>query len=59
MPDGTDFWLEGPDAQSKVLSAFEKTGAKAIVAETVSPSVSTDRWLRIGNTDYYLYVFPR
>ena len=59
MPDGADFWLEGPDAQSKVLSAFQTSGAKAVVAEATSQPVSMDGWSRVGKTNFYLYIFRK
>jgi hypothetical protein len=55
LPDDADPWFEGPDTRSRVLSAFAATGAKAIVAFRVPPSWSTDGWMKIGQTEYYLY----
>ena len=54
LPDDTDFWFQGDDTRSRTLSAFAATGAKAIVA--ASPSGAKDGWIKIGQTEYYLYA---
>ncbi len=59
LPDSENFWSLGPDAQSKVLSAFASCGATVVVSEAVPLSRATSRWMRIDQTDVYLYELSR
>ena len=50
------FWRADPDRRSAVVEAIRKTGAKAIIAERVTPGLSVDGWRRIGNSRHFLYL---
>jgi 4-amino-4-deoxy-L-arabinose transferase-like glycosyltransferase len=50
------FWESDPSVQSKVLDAFARTGAKAVVAENVPLSTDLSGWHRIRDTNYYVYL---
>jgi len=51
------FWLGDAALQSEVLQAFASTGAEAIVAENVPSYASLPGWHRVGDSDYYIYIF--
>jgi hypothetical protein len=54
--DVDKFWCGSPDTQRRVIEAFAKTGAKAIVANRLPAGLSPPAgWQRIGNTDHYIY----
>ncbi len=56
--DENAFWAANNVVRSQALSAFGKTGAKLIVAETVPSIATTLGWERIDNTGYYVYMLP-
>lgn len=49
-------WLGTPSFQSQVIQAFRKTGARAIVAESVPNYARLAGWHQINNTNYYIYL---
>jgi len=59
IPDdqAESFWLADPDRRSAVVEALRKTGARAIVAERVTPGASVKGWQRIGNSRHFIYSF--
>ncbi len=50
------FWLGDATVRSRVIEAFTRTGAKAIVAEHVPAYASLDGWHQIGDTNYHVYL---
>jgi hypothetical protein len=57
IPDdqAKSFWLADPATRSAVIEAIKKTGAKAIIADWVTPGASLDGWQRIGNSRHFIY----
>jgi hypothetical protein len=57
LPDtlANNFWKADPVTQERVIQAFAKTGARAIVSQSAPPSGSAAGWSRAGNSQYYLY----
>ena len=53
----TDFWLGDEALQQEVLQAFAGTGAEAVVAEYVPEYARLDGWNRVGNSNFYIYIF--
>lgn len=53
--DVEKFWTGTAATKSRVIEAFSKTGAKAIVVDRMPPADSLAGWRRIGNTDHYIY----
>lgn len=51
----TSFWDADPLTQERVIQAFSKTGAQAIVSQDPPSGPGAGRWLEIGTTGYYLY----
>ena len=49
------FWHADTSRRAVVIEAIRKTGAKTIIAESVSPGVSLDGWKRIGQSPHFLY----
>jgi hypothetical protein len=49
------FWGSDPSTRSTVIDAIAATGAKAIVAEWVSPGALLDGWERVGNSRHFIY----
>ncbi len=56
LPEDGDFWSQESDARSRTLGVFATTGAKAVVG--VPPSGANDGWIRLGQTQHYLYTLP-
>ena len=50
------FWLGNSVTRSKVIQAFARTGAKAIVAEHVPNYASLSGWHQVNNSNYYIYL---
>ena len=61
--DEASFWKANLEVKSKVINAFAKTGAKAIVAagipEYACNYATRTGWQRIRNTGWYVYFFKR
>jgi 4-amino-4-deoxy-L-arabinose transferase-like glycosyltransferase len=49
------FWDADSALRSQVIDAFERTGAKILVAEKVPPSAPLAGWTRIDQTDCYAF----
>jgi len=63
-PNVNQYWFASPETQEAIRSVFAKTGAVAIVTDTVPASVvypesgetlRVPGWQQIGNTSYYLF----
>jgi hypothetical protein len=55
--DANDFWRGDEMLQQSVLQSFAGTGVKAVVAEYVPDYAQLNGWHRVGNSNYYIYVF--
>jgi 4-amino-4-deoxy-L-arabinose transferase-like glycosyltransferase len=54
------FWSASPASQSQIMDVIHNTGAKAVVAEQIPPTevfTPFSGWKKVGNTDYYVFVF--
>jgi 4-amino-4-deoxy-L-arabinose transferase-like glycosyltransferase len=49
------FWESDPAVQSKLIDAFARTGAKAVVAENPPSGTDLSGWQRLRDTHYYIY----
>ena len=54
-PDVDEFWHAEPAVKERVLAAFARTGAKAIVANRIPAGHSDPGWQRVGSTDHFVY----
>jgi len=52
-----DFWRGDLSLQKRVLQAFADAGVDAVVAEYVPADAKLDGWYRVGNSNYYVYLF--
>jgi len=50
-----DFWSASPAEQSKILDAFARTGAVALVVTKIPARFSPGGWLPLGKTGYFLH----
>lgn len=55
--DAPEFWQGNHALQQNVLQAFAGTGAKAVIAEYVPDDARLKDWHRVGDSNYYIYVF--
>ncbi len=55
--DANDLWRGDEMLQQSVLQSFSEAGAKAVVAEYVPDYAQLNGWHRVGNSNYYIYVF--
>jgi len=55
--DAYDLWHGDNALRQSVLQAFADAGMDAVVAEYVPGNVILDDWHRVGNSNYYIYVF--
>ncbi|NNE45281.1 MAG: hypothetical protein HKN37_01330 [Rhodothermales bacterium] len=51
------FWYGDESSRTEALGAFRRTGVRAIVAESVPYRANTTGWRRVGESDYYIYLF--
>ena len=51
-----DFWEADSNVKDQVIDAFARTGVKAIVAQKPPAGTDLDRWQKIRQTDYYVYM---
>jgi hypothetical protein len=51
--EAEQFWTGGAELQADVIAAFESSGARAIVAETVPAYASLTGWEQVGSSNYY------
>jgi hypothetical protein len=49
------FWRADHSTRSQVIQTIAGTGAKALIAEWVSPEASLDGWERIGHSRHFIY----
>lgn len=55
-PEDIDgFWTASPDRQVKVLDAFYKSGAIAVIAEPVAVDSPRSGWSELGDTGYLIH----
>jgi hypothetical protein len=52
-----DFWRGDDGMQRSVLQAFAEAGVSAVVAEYVPDDAELTGWHRVGNSNYYIFVF--
>jgi hypothetical protein len=55
--DALTLWRGDDALEQSVLQSFADAGAKAVVAEYVPDDVELDNWHRVGNSNYYIYIF--
>jgi hypothetical protein len=55
--DALELWDGDEALQQSVLQSFEGAGVKAVVAEYVPADAQLKDWHRVGNSNYYIYVF--
>jgi hypothetical protein len=55
--DAVDFWRGDEALQRGVLQAFFDAGAKVVVAEYVPDDTTLSGWQRVGDSNYYIYLF--
>ena len=55
-----DFWESGAEIQQRALGILERTGAKAVIADSAlaTPSRVPPPWKEIGGSSAYVYFFP-
>jgi hypothetical protein len=46
------FWAGSREVRDQVLAAFARSGARAVVAQTVPPGTDASGWLPLGSTGY-------
>jgi len=51
------FWTGDDALQNSVLGAFDRSGAKAVVAEYVPSFARLEGWRQVGESNYFIYVF--
>ena len=52
-----DFWRGEEPLRQSVLQSFADAGVSAVVAEYVPDDASLDGWNRVGDSNYYIYLF--
>ena len=57
--DADEFWRGDDALRQSVLAAFAGTGAKAVIAEYVPEYAHLKDWHRVGETNYYIYLFGK
>lgn len=55
--DLATFWQADAEHQREILRAFAGTGAVAVIAEPIESRALPSGWVKIGQTDYLLYLF--
>lgn len=50
-----NFWNADLTTQQSLLQKFSETGARAVISQDTPTGPEADRWLRMGNTEYWLY----
>jgi hypothetical protein len=53
--DEQAFWTGDTILQDTVFKAFATTGSRIVVATHVPVTAVKEGWIRLGNTDYYMY----
>jgi hypothetical protein len=57
--DADEFWVGDEAMQSRVVQAFARSGAKAIVAEYVPSYAQLNGWHQVEDSNYYIYLFNK
>jgi hypothetical protein len=55
--DAPGLWHGNEALQQSVLRAFASAGAQAVIAESVPEYASLTDWHRVGDSNYYIYIF--
>lgn len=55
--DAVELWRGDETLWQSVLQAFENAGAEAVVAEYVPAEARMDGWHRVGDSNYFIYLF--
>jgi hypothetical protein len=55
--EADEFWRGDEALRQSVLQAFASTGAKAVIVEDVPGDAYLKDCYRVGNSNYYIYVF--
>jgi 4-amino-4-deoxy-L-arabinose transferase-like glycosyltransferase len=53
------FWLADRRTRQSVLNAMAKVGVTAVIATNVPPLADTTGWIRLGNTDSYMWLVKK
>jgi hypothetical protein len=54
-----DFWAAADAVRQRTMAAFASAGAKAVVVWEPPSWAPKDGWQPVGDTGYYVYLFPR
>ncbi len=54
--NANDFGNADSSVKSNVITAFSRTGAKAIITNIMPSHISPVGWQRIEHSDYYVYL---
>ncbi|EKU96469.1 hypothetical protein Lepto7375DRAFT_0471 [Leptolyngbya sp. PCC 7375] len=60
ITDSERFWQVDEVVKTKIYQLINQTGAKAIICKQdslLSALASAKEWVRVSNTDYYIYLF--
>ncbi len=57
--DSLIFWESNGDLKNQVILTIAKTGAKAIIAMDIPECCSDNSWVKLGNSNSYLYDLTR
>ena len=55
--DAVDLWYADEERWRSVLQAFANADVRAVIAENVPDNVNLNDWHRVGNSNYYIYLF--
>lgn len=50
-----NFWNADLATQHRLFQKFSETGARAVISQNKPTGAGADRWLQVGNTEYWLY----
>jgi hypothetical protein len=56
--DAEQLWRADHALQQSVLRAFASAGVRAVVAEYVPQHANVSKWHQVGDSSFYIYVFP-
>jgi 4-amino-4-deoxy-L-arabinose transferase-like glycosyltransferase len=56
--DAEELWRGDHALQQNVLGAFANAGVRAVVAEYVPQHANVSNWHQVGDSSFYIYVFP-
>jgi hypothetical protein len=57
--DAEKLWRGNDNMQQSVLRSFADAGIDAVVAEYVPQYADVSTWHRVGNSNFYIYVFTK